>query len=62
MSEYEDGMVVFYDCVTKAVFIDFRGGFHYLIGPYTTKAAAIAAGEAKCRDLGWQAVPARRAA
>ena len=55
MDRYEDGMVVFYDCVIKAVFIDFRGAFHYLIGPFTSRTEAIAAGEARCRELGWQA-------
>lgn len=59
MRDYEDGMSVFYDCVTKAVFIDFRGALHYLIGPFATKASAISAGEAKCRELGWQAVFAK---
>ncbi len=54
MGDYEDGMAIDFDTVSKCVFIDFRGQFHYLIGPYTSRREAIAAGEEKCRELGWR--------
>lgn len=53
MNIYENGMSVFFDCVTKAVFIEFRGELHYLLGPFLSRSVGIAAGEAKCRELGW---------
>lgn len=53
MLHYEDGMAVFYDTVTKGVFVDFRGQFIYLSGPYLTRSSGLAAGEEKCRELGW---------
>ena len=55
MTGCEGGMAVFYDSVTRAVFINFRGALSYLTKPFTTKAAAILASEAKCRELGWRA-------
>ena len=54
MSEYEEGMVIFYDRVTKGVLVDFRGAIYFLIGPFMNLEKATAAGEAKCRELGWQ--------
>jgi hypothetical protein len=54
MQNYESGMTILYDVVTKSTFIDFRGSFYYLLGPFTTRREAIAAGEAKCRELGWR--------
>lgn len=54
MRDYEDGMAVDFDAVSKSVFIEFRNQLHYIIGPYTTRRDAIAAGEAKCRELGWR--------
>jgi hypothetical protein len=57
MDIYEAGMAVFHDCVTKAVFIEFRGRLHYLVGPFTNSSAGITAGEQKCRDLGWAPAP-----
>lgn len=61
METYEDGMAVFYDCVTKAVFINFRGEVHYLMGPYVNKAQARLAGENRCRELGWMSKQLRAA-
>jgi hypothetical protein len=45
MQNYEIGMTIIYDVVTKSTVIDFRGRFHYLIGPYATRKDAIAAGK-----------------
>ncbi|WP_395517539.1 hypothetical protein [Pseudorhizobium flavum] len=54
MDDYEDGMSVSFDVVSKSVFIEFRNKLHYLIGPYSGRRDGIAAGEQKCRDLGWR--------
>lgn len=55
MRDYQDGMADF-DTVSKSVFIEFRNQLRYIIGPYTSRRDAIAAGEAKCRDLGWRPI------
>jgi hypothetical protein len=54
MQTYEPGMTIVYDVVSKSTFIHFRGKLHYLLGPFATRREAIAAGEAKCRELGWR--------
>jgi hypothetical protein len=54
MQPYEIGMTIIYDVVTKSTFIGFRGEFHYLIGPFLSRREGIAAGEAKCLQLGWK--------
>jgi hypothetical protein len=54
MENYEQGMSLCYDCVTKAVVISFRGEVHYIVGPFLNRTNAIKAAEEKCRLLGWQ--------
>jgi hypothetical protein len=53
---YEPNMNVIFDSVSKAIVISFRGKLLYLPGPYLDRKAAVAAGEQRCRELGWQDV------
>jgi hypothetical protein len=55
MRDYEIGMTIIFDIEARSTFIDFRGQFYYLIGPFFNRNEAVAAGEAKCRELGWHA-------
>lgn len=50
---YERDMAIVFDSTTKAVAVIFRGSIAYLPGPYADRKAAIIAGEAHCRKLGW---------
>jgi hypothetical protein len=50
---YEIDMAVFYDVVAKTTSISFRGKVVHLPGPYVDRKAGVAAGEDKCRRLGW---------
>jgi hypothetical protein len=50
---YELDMAVFFDTASKAIAISFRGKLIYLPGPYLNRKAALAAGELRCRELGW---------
>lgn len=56
---YETGMLIMYDVVTKAVFVEFRGQFHTLHGPDANRDLGIKAGEDFCRSKGWQSEPSR---
>ena len=51
--KYEAGMQIIFDVVGKRAMIIFRGNLIDLAGPFANQAAAIAAGEQKCRELGW---------
>ncbi|MDX3924476.1 MAG: hypothetical protein QHC90_01540 [Shinella sp.] len=53
MADYEPGMYILYDVIKKNVLVEFRGKSHFLSGPFASRSAAIAAGEALCRELGW---------
>ena len=50
---YETGMTIMFDVVTKIVFIEFRGHFTSLIGPFKDRPTGVAAGEDFCRSKGW---------
>lgn len=50
---YEAGMTIFYDVVSKAVIVEFRGKFVTLQGPFADTAEGVHAGEEFCRKLGW---------
>jgi hypothetical protein len=50
---YEADMAVFFDAMSKATTVSFRGTLIYLVGPYLDRKAALAAGEERCRELGW---------
>lgn len=50
---YEPGMTIIFDVVTKGVFIDFRGEFSSLVGPFKNRSSGIVAGEDFCRAKGW---------
>jgi hypothetical protein len=50
---YELNMAVIFDTVSKAIAISFRGKVIYLPGPYLNRKTAVAAGEQRCRELGW---------
>ncbi|PZP57831.1 MAG: hypothetical protein DI604_34180 [Delftia acidovorans] len=50
---YEPGMQIIFDVVGKRAMIIFRGNIIDLPGPFPTQAAAISAGEKRCRELGW---------
>ena len=50
---YEPDMTVIFDPNSKAVIVSFRGKLTYLPGPYPDRKAAVAAGEQRCRQLGW---------
>ena len=49
----ETDMATIYDMVSKSTAVSFRGKHIYLPGPYLERKAAIAAGEERCRKLGW---------
>ncbi|MGV1794354.1 MULTISPECIES: hypothetical protein [unclassified Rhizobium] len=51
---YEDGMTVFYDPVSKTVIVAFRGKTTILKGPFESLRAGVAAGEDLCAELGWR--------
>ncbi len=51
--QYEAGMQIVFDVVGKRAIIIFRGNLIDLAGPFANQAAAVAAGEQKCRELGW---------
>ncbi len=53
--KYEEGMTVFYDPVTKAVVVAFRGKTTILKGPFPDSRSGLAAGERLCKEYGWQA-------
>ena len=50
---YEADMAIFYDVVARTTSVTFRGKVVYLPGPYVDRKAGIAAGEERCRRLGW---------
>jgi hypothetical protein len=50
---YEPGMTIMFDVLTKAVFIEFRGHFTFLTGPFKDRSTGVAAGEDFCRSKGW---------
>lgn len=52
-SSYEPGMKISYDPGTKRVVVAFRGRITVLPDTAETEAAAIAAGERHCHNLGW---------
>ncbi|MBY4593410.1 MULTISPECIES: hypothetical protein [Rhizobium] len=52
--DYEDGMTVFYDPVSKTVIVVFRGKTTILKGPYESARSGVAAGEDLCVKLGWR--------
>lgn len=56
---YEEGMLIMFDVVTKAVFVEFRNEFTTLTGPYSNRFSGISAGEAYCRHLGWDGTATR---
>lgn len=49
---YDPDMTVFFDVVTKKVFVSFRGR-NTMLGPFSNQRIGIEAGEAYCRELGW---------
>ncbi|WP_165505237.1 hypothetical protein [Rhizobium leguminosarum] len=51
---YEPDMTIFFDSVTMAVIVSFRGVTVYLPGPYADRKAAVLTGEAHCYRLGWR--------
>ena len=51
---YEDGMTIFYDPVSKTVVVIFRGKTTMLKGPFPNGRIGIEAGERLCREMGWQ--------
>ncbi|MBY5390429.1 MULTISPECIES: hypothetical protein [Rhizobium] len=51
---YEYGMTVFYDPVTKNVIVVFRGETTILEGPFQELRTGITAGEKLCEELGWR--------
>lgn len=57
---YEPGMQIFFDVIGKGTTIIFRGRVFSLSGPFESQDAAIAAGEQKCRELGWDDQAAHR--
>jgi hypothetical protein len=52
-SNYEPGMKVTYDPVSKRVVISFRGRITVLPEDCASEPEAIMAGEQHCRKLGW---------
>lgn len=54
MIGYDDNMSIVYDRVSMSTLVDFHGELHYLIGPFLSREDGIAAGEEKCRCLGWK--------
>jgi hypothetical protein len=50
---YESDMAIFFDAATKATTVSFRGKLIYLPGPYLDRRIGVAAGEQRCRELGW---------
>ena len=51
--KYEPGMQIIFDVLKKGVIIEFRGGIHYLPGPFSNQKEAVRAAEDHCRALGW---------
>lgn len=52
--DYEDGMTVFYDPLSKTVIVVFRGETTMLKGPFENARSGVAAGEDLCVKLGWR--------
>ncbi|MCS4096290.1 hypothetical protein [Rhizobium sp. BK176] len=52
--DYEDGMTVFYDPVSKTVILVFRGVTTILKGPFESARSGVSAGEDLCTKLGWR--------
>jgi hypothetical protein len=53
---YEPGMTIIFDVISKSALVSFRGRITNLPGPFESKEAAVVAGEALCRDLGWNEI------
>jgi hypothetical protein len=51
---YEVDMTLIFDPVTKGIVVSFRDKITYLTGPFDDRKAAVRAGEAMCRKLGWK--------
>jgi hypothetical protein len=51
---YEAGMLVMFDVVSKSIFVEFRGMFTTLPGPFADRVTGIRAGEAYCLAMGWK--------
>jgi hypothetical protein len=49
---YEAGMRIIHHVTTKTITVSFRNRVIHL-GPYPSREEAVAAGEAYCRDCGW---------
>lgn len=50
---YEPNIQIFFDVIGKGATVIFRGQVFYVKGPFKNHSEAIAAGEQKCRELGW---------
>ena len=57
---YEAGMKVHYDVTARSVTVSFRGRVVTLPGQYATPEEAQWAGEAFCRENGWQPKSTKR--
>jgi hypothetical protein len=50
---YQPDIAVVFDAVWTAIVTGFRGKLVNLPGPYLNRKTAAAAGEQRCRELGW---------
>ncbi len=48
-----NGITVFYDTISKSLFMSYGDEFEYLSGPFETQAKAFSAGDERCQKLGW---------
>ena len=60
LMQYEDGMQIIWDVVSRQVVVIFRGDITSLPQKFQSRAEGIAAGEEFCRDAGWTEVSTRK--
>jgi hypothetical protein len=51
--EYEDGMQIIWDVITREIVVIFRGTVTTLPQRFDSRREGIEAGEAVCRNAGW---------
>lgn len=52
-TDYETGMKMLYDPISRRMVVSFRGRLTVLPSTYDDEAEAIEAGELHCREQGW---------
>jgi len=51
--QYEPGMQIIWDVITREIVVIFRGSVTSLLGRFESRELGIAAGEQLCRNCGW---------